>query len=321
MFGKTQLLHTELNRRKSMRLARLLLTGALVLGGLVQPARAQEEKDEECRCPTPWTTLRVLAPEGGLRTLTWIGGRARLGVLVNIEANPETDRYGALIDGVTEGGPADKAGLKEGDIITELDGESLLSGGEAFDEDQSAPGMRLIERARKLEREDTVKVEYRRDGKTKTTELVVGDFDDWTLAAAYSGDSDRMRRLLERVYVPQVHVTAPESFALRVGATLPGLELVLLNRGLGEYFGTDEGVLVVSIPEESELSLKAGDVIQTIGGRKVKSPSHAMRILRSYEGDEEVTFEILRKKKKMTVSGKASRPFDAESVFRLERHN
>ncbi len=57
-------------------------------------------------------------------------------------------------------------------------------------------------------------------------------------------------------------------------------------------------------PADSTLPLKGGDVITSIGGRKPANPSHAMRILRSYEKGETVSIEILRKQKRLTVAWK-----------------
>ncbi len=111
------------------------------------------------------------------------------------------------------------------------------------------------------------------------------------------GTLDRLRDL------PRVEYWGPESFALRLGTSFPDLQLVSVNPALGEYFGTDGGVLVVSVPEDSELNLEAGDVILAIDGRDVSSPSHAMRILRSYEPEEEISFRIMREKKERTVKG------------------
>jgi S1-C subfamily serine protease len=79
-------------------------------------------------------------------------------------------------------------------------------------------------------------------------------------------------------------------------------ELVTLNPDLGEYFGTKEGLLVVKAPEDSSLLLKSGDVILAIGGRKPTSPSHAMRILRSYDAGETVAIDIMRRQKRLALS-------------------
>src|SRR2546429_937939 len=87
--------------------------------------------------------------------------RGRIGVVVRTDASPETDKIGAKIEGVTPGGPADKAGLKVGDVITKFNGTSLAAV-KAEDEDESGPGRKLVELARKLAPDDTVQVEYRR---------------------------------------------------------------------------------------------------------------------------------------------------------------
>src|SRR5216117_4400227 len=100
--------------------------------------------------------------------------RGRIGVVVKTDASPETDKVGAKIEGVTPGGPADKAGLKVGDIITKFNGTSL-AGAEAEDEDESGPAAKLVELARKLEPGDTVQVEYRRGGDAKKAALVAED--------------------------------------------------------------------------------------------------------------------------------------------------
>ena len=74
---------------------------------------------------------RTRAREGRMMPLTrpkvqvWTFNRARLGVTVNTEANAETDRYGARIQGVVPDGPADEAGIKAGDILTKFNSTSL----------------------------------------------------------------------------------------------------------------------------------------------------------------------------------------------------
>src|SRR6266516_2532403 len=98
----------------------------------------------------------------------------RIGVVVKTDASPETDKIGAKIEGVTPGGPADKAGLKVGDVITKFNGTSLAAA-KTEDEDESGPGRKLVELARKLAPDDTVQVEYRRGNDTKQATLVAAD--------------------------------------------------------------------------------------------------------------------------------------------------
>src|SRR5439155_5645412 len=51
--------------------------------------------------------------------------RGRIGVVVRTQPDSEADKFGAKLEGVTPGGPAAKAGLKVGDIITRFNGTVL----------------------------------------------------------------------------------------------------------------------------------------------------------------------------------------------------
>jgi hypothetical protein len=217
--------------------------------------------------------------------------RGRIGVVVRTDASPETDKLGAKIEGVTPGGPADKAGLKVGDVITKFNGTSLAAV-KAEDEDESGPGRKLVELARRLEPDDTVQIEFRRGNDTKQATLVAADM----------GGRFRME-IPGPPEIPVAPMLGMDHFEF-FGSPWGDLELVSLNSDLGEYFGTKDGVLVVRAPADSTLPLKGGDVITSIGGRKPANPSHAMRILRSYEKGETVSIEILRKQKRMTLTWK-----------------
>jgi S1-C subfamily serine protease len=86
------------------------------------------------------------------------------------------------------------------------------------------------------------------------------------------------------------------------GAQFLGMELVTLTPKLGRYFGTDKGVLVVKAPRSAEFKLEEGDVIVDIDGRAPQNGAHAMRILRSYQGGEKVTLNILRDRKPVKLA-------------------
>ena len=221
--------------------------------------------------------------------------RGRIGVVVNTGADAETDKIGARIEAVTPGGPAEQAGLKAGDIITKFDGTSL-AGVELEDRDESGPGMKLIELARALDPGDTVQVEYRRGSDAKKATLVAEDL-GWNLGRIEIPEG-------ELLVEPGIRMPRLPGFAFSFGEAWGDLHLVTLNPDLGEYFGTREGLLVVRAPADTALPLKGGDVILSIGGRKPTSPSHAMRILRSYEEGETVSLDIIRKQKRMTLTWK-----------------
>lgn len=232
-----------------------------------------------------------------VRVFTWNDNRGRIGVVVNTQANAASDRLGARIEGVTPGAPAERAGIKAGDIITKFNGTAL--GGVRGDAtDESGPGMKLLELARALEPGDTVRLEYRRGDDTKTATIVAQDL-----------GSQGFSMTLPRVApVPDMQLLVPEldgfRGALSIGpySAWSGVEFVTVDRDLGEYFGVTEGLLVVKVRGDSGMPLRAGDVILGIDGRKPTSPSHALRILRSYDTGESVKLDVQRKQRRQTVT-------------------
>lgn len=247
-----------------------------------------------------------------VQTFTITTNRARLGIMVDTRADAEKDRVGARVREVTPDGPADKAGLKAGDVITKFNGKPL--GGLKADSDSaSGPGQKLIELARALDPGDTVKVEYKRGSETRTATIVARDLPS-TMMGMGPGmgrmgvELPDMPELMEGRELPRMMFRGfeggPGTFDVRIGGPWGGLDLITLNPDLGEYFGTREGVLVASTPKDSTVPLKGGDVILSIDGRTPQSADHALRILRSYEGGETVKLDIMRKQKRTSVSWK-----------------
>ncbi len=253
--------------------------------------------------------VRVETRNGPFGVYTFNDNRGRIGVIVDTRANAAGDKVGARIDGVTPSGPAEKAGLKVGDVITRFNGTPL--GGvkaESDDEDASGPGMKLIGLARELEPGDTVQVEYRRGNDARKATILAEDLEvgGRMQTGVMAGQLEQLREMLPK---------EPGAFGWAFGSPWGGIEMVKLNPDLGDYFGTREGVLVVRAPEDSTLALKGGDVIISIGGRKPASPEQAMRILRSYDEGESVTLDVLRKQKHVNVTWKV--PSNEERHFRM----
>lgn len=247
--------------------------------------------------------------------------RARLGVSVSLEERG-SDSLGAYIQSVTPGGPAAKAGIKSGDIVTRLDGKSLLpEAGTKRAQGESAPGVRLVELAAKLEPNDTIPVEFLRDGARKTVTLVTGDepmlaMEDpqgrafvWRTPGGEEREFQMPGMTFERTPEPgRIEIRRSPGAMVFTSGPLGDLELAPLNPDLGTYFGAAEGILVIKAPADSPLGLKGGDVVLTVDGRKPSSPSSLIRILRSYEENETFKLEVLRQKKKETLTAKLGAP-------------
>jgi len=92
-------------------------------------------------------------------------------------------------------------------------------------------------------------------------------------------------------------------FTMFAGRAIGGAELTELNPALGEYFGTDSGVLVVRVPRGSpaeRAGLAPGDVILSINGRDVESMAD-LRTAVTRASREPIRMEILRKKARQTI--------------------
>ena len=233
--------------------------------------------------------LSMSMSEDAMPDVQWFakrGPKAMLGINLGSQRAPGSDE-GVEVVSVSPGGAAAEAGLKAGDVLVELNGKSLKR------DSDSAPREKLMREMHEVDPGDKVAVGYKRDGKLAKATLVA-------------------QPLADRVFKTFTHampmLEGPAAGALAFGPRFFGhmegvfgsAELVPLTPKLGQYFGTDKGLLVVRAPSDSRLQLEDGDVIIDIDGRSPSSSLHALRILSSYQAGEKLKLNVLRAKKKMS---------------------
>jgi S1-C subfamily serine protease len=146
---------------------------------------------------------------------------------------------GALVAGVDAGSPAEKAGMKQGDVITSYNGRSVE------DNNQLRNAVALTKPG------TTVPVEVIRNGRTERLNATVGELEaPKTRASSRSGERGEGR------------------FGMTVQPLTPDLaEQAGVPRGT-------QGVLVADVDPSgiaAESGLQPGDVIEKVDGRAVKT--------------------------------------------------
>lgn len=212
-----------------------------------------------------------------------VGGQARLGL--NIQ---DTD-LGVLVRGVTPNGPAADAGVTVGDTIVAIGGVDLARGS---GDNRRSPSQVLLAQIDDVEAGDEVELRVLRDGDYR--DVVVEASEQRSPFVSYVGNNNNT-----------LHIVEPGSWVAslgRFGGPWRDIELVSLTPALGEYFGVDEGLLVVRAGGAAELGLRDGDVILEIGGRQPQSPEHAMRILSSFEPGETLAASIMRQRRREALT-------------------
>jgi len=204
---------------------------------------------------------------------------------------------GVTIDGISPGGAAEEAGLLAGDIITAINDESMSS------ENAMVANRKLFDFMSGVEEGDDLEIEYLRNNKPGKAELVPLA----SSAEAFSFNFDGYDFSTPVAPNAPNAPVAPQVYAYRWMGNARGhgfgdMEMIELNESLGRYFGADSGLLVVRAPADNVFKLQDGDVIVSIDGRAPKDLHHAVRILSSYESGETVNLDIMRDKRKQTLT-------------------
>jgi serine protease Do len=197
---------------------------------------------------------------------------------------------GVVVRDVRAESPAARAGLKEGDVVTEFDGERT----------RSAAQLRRVVRETAPGR--TVKITVLRNSTPTTLDIA---------PEARKADDIRfpgLARDLERLVLPREFEfdIGERGFGFSSPRRL-GVAITPLSNQLAAYFGVPGGVLVSEVTAGSAgemAGLKAGDVITMIQGQAVSSSDDVIRELRDVAPGTSVEIRVMRDRTEVTLTAK-----------------
>ena len=247
-----------------------------------------------------------------------------LGVYLE-EVTPEQYRQlklkeerGAVVMRVMEGGPAEKAGLKENDVIISFNGRRVDTVRELQRMLSETPAGR------------SVNLEVLRGGSTQSINATLQERSAATVyrrqvdqaARAQQRQADQLARAKERQeqaqkrqleaqqraterYRGAFDSVSPGRFSVIRGGRL-GVTIESITPQLGEYFGVKDGkgALITEVRENSvgaKGGLKAGDVVIDADGKKVDDPSVLIQSLAAKQ-EGPINLKVMRNRKEQTVT-------------------
>jgi len=201
------------------------------------------------------------------------------------------EEHGVEITMVEPDSPADKAGLKPGDVVLEYNGQRV---------EGTAQFVRLV---RETPPGRTVRLTVFREGSTQTVTATVAERKGRAFSFRGPNIDEEVRIRIPRIdALPDVpRVTMSWRTALL------GIEgEPLKDSQLGDYFGVKDGVLVRSVMKDTpaeKAGLKAGDVIVKVDDRKVSEPRDITNALRAARNASKKTLPVvvIRDRKEETL--------------------
>ena len=243
-------------------------------------------------------------------SFSFAGSGGYLGIQMREITNDNFAKYGLNsirgvgVEKVVKGSPAEKAGIKDGDVIIRFDGESVTS-------------VRKLNRlVTEVAPDHKVAITVVRKGNEQELNATMGKRQSISFA-----NSDGRISALGLLGIPEFPVS-PDAPRVRVmplpngrnraslvwrmsSSRTMGVTVTTLSDQLRDFFGVEKGtgLLVKSVKKDSaadKAGLKAGDVITKIDGKSVSNTFDISRALSAKkEGQVDLTF--VRDKKSKTV--------------------
>ncbi len=254
-------------------------------------------------------------------------GSGRLGVSIG---DTTGDTRGATVRSVADDSAAEKAGIKEGDVIVRFDGEAVRSASHLSRLVAETPSGRAVA------------IEVNRGGATQklTATLAEGgkrfrfygpdgsdkewafDMPEWSLEPPDPPLPPAAPGAPHALMVPPRAPRAPKAFTWngdgdvfafhRFGPRKLGIEYMELGEQLAAYFKAGKsGVLVTSVDADgpaAKAGIKAGDVIVKLGAGTIADGDDLREALGSAEGGSEVALTVQREGRPVELKVTLAKP-------------
>lgn len=263
--------------------------------------RAQQEQErllqrlDQGREPDDSMTM-VLSDEG----TGWLGVESQD---VNAEKAKELKlpaERGVLLGKIVSDSPAAKAGLKENDVVTEVNGQRV---------EGEAQFRRMIH---EIPPGRAAQFTVWRDGRSQNITVTLGKSEDRANMWFRSDGPGAYSFQLPRVEVPMPDMQVFPGMegdwgVLAGGRPRLGIDAEDLSGQFGAYFGAPdgEGVLVREVNPGSpaeKAGVKSGDVITSINGERVRSLGDLREKLAGKHDEKTIKLGVLRNKSEMSVT-------------------
>jgi S1-C subfamily serine protease len=286
-------------------------TAALCAASIAAPAYTAASRQQEVVVPEMREFNLAFGEEGGswlgVETIDVTGDKAR-------ELKLPAER-GVVIGKIAPDSPASKAGLKENDVVTDINGEHV----------QGALQFRRM--IHEIPAGRSVQLSVWRDGRSQTLSATLGKAEEVhrNMMKVRPGnfafrvpDMPDMSDLPEIAEIPDIPSMEWNDGMLLGGRPRLGIDAEDLNGQLGAFFGVPEGegILVRSVNSGSaaeKAGVKAGDVITSVNGERIRSVADLRQKLSSRHDDNDkdkgksdkdrtVKLGVLRNKSEMSLS-------------------
>jgi S1-C subfamily serine protease len=309
-----------------MNTKNILLAGgvaALSLGLIALPGHSNAVQDAPQAVPAPPAAPRVLSRMRIMQTpgpeilvngpddeqeLTlafdgdggsWLGVETKEVTAEKAKELKLSAERGAVIEKVLEDSPAAKSGLKDGDVVTEINGQRV---------EGTAQFRRMI---REIPAGRTVQLTVWRDGRSQNISATIGKMQE---------NNNRVMKAMPQVFnfrTPEMPEVAPipdmpsvewdnGNLLMTPRAPRLGIDAEDISGQLGSYFGVPEGegVLVRDVNAGSaaeKAGVKAGDVITSLNGERIHGLAELRSKITASADGKSAKLGVLRNKSALTL--------------------